>query len=78
MKFHPLQDETQHAYRLTFKRDNKTNYFVSVFSNLSGDRMTYFNNEPPKIGLSNKQLKTMISKIKDDPQNEIILEEVKK
>ena len=78
MKFHPLQDESQPAYRLTFKRDGKVNYFISVFNEMTGDRMTFFNNEPPKTGISNKQLKTTISDIKDDPKNEILLEEEKK
>lgn len=48
-QIHPLCDETQKGGKIHFTHVGVERSFTSCVNSLSGDRLSWFNNDPPRI-----------------------------
>jgi hypothetical protein len=63
-KIHPLARQNHPSVKITFEHtDGKIHTFCSCLNDLTGDRCTWFDKEPPTLTTTIKEVKSMIKKI---------------
>lgn len=64
---HSLARTNEKSCKVTFQRKNGSiATFSSVINDMTGDRMTYFNNDAPTINNTKADIKKMIQQIRMD------------
>lgn len=65
MKIHPLADETAKNIKIKFiHSDKKEHFFYSIVNEMTGDRLTGFDSEPPTLNQEKKEIKRIIDNLK--------------
>lgn len=64
-KIHPLADKNAKGGKIKFIHpDGKEHFFISVVNRMSGDRLTYFDGEPPSINDDMKYVQSVFRGIR--------------
>ena len=71
---HPIADETQKAGKIRFvwKKDGEEHSFSSAVNRLTGDRLAWFDDDPPTVHSDWNESKRTVARIRED--NDEILE----
>lgn len=71
-KIHPLADPDAVLILIEFERGGKKQTYKSCINTMTGDRMTWFNNDPPFINTDMFVINNMVSKLEKNPEVKII------